>query len=115
MTIPCKMSKASTSILKLFLPFLSIWKFSFLLQYLGREYHAVVEWAPVQRVPKKPKKVTKSGGVESDPKYIAFLEALEKEKNNAGNTSEYFMETDSKWISLYVRYSLMYLPNFFNS
>lgn len=66
---------------------------------LGREYHAVVEWAPVQRVPKKgaPKKVAKaSGTLETDPKYLEFLEKLEKEKNSAGNTSEYFMETDSK-------------------
>lgn len=65
---------------------------------LGTEYHAVVEWAPVQKIPKKnsQKKTSQAGTIESDPKYIEFLEKLEKEKNNVANSSGYFMETEGR-------------------
>lgn len=64
----------------------------------GRTYHAVVEFAPFQRVPRRnmlKKKSSKAGTLESDPKYIEFLKKLEEEKNNLTNTSEYFHETEA--------------------
>lgn len=66
--------------------------------FLGKMYHAVVEFSPFQRVPRRnalKKKLSKAGTLESDPKYLEFLKKLEEYKNNAANTSEYFHETES--------------------
>lgn len=66
---------------------------------LGRTYHAVVEFASFQKIPKRnviKKKLSKAGTLESDPKYIEFLQKLEESKNFINNPSEYFHETESK-------------------
>lgn len=66
---------------------------------LGRTYHAVVEFAPFQKIPKRnivKKKLSKAGTLESDPKYIEFLQKLEESKNFISNPSEYFHETESE-------------------
>lgn len=65
----------------------------------GRTYHAVVEFAAFQKIPKRnvvKKKLSKVGTLESDPKYIEFLQKLEESKNFINNPSEYFHETESK-------------------
>ncbi|KAK6629663.1 hypothetical protein RUM43_003481 [Polyplax serrata] len=64
----------------------------------GRTYHAVVEFAAFQKIPKRnvvKKKLSKVGTLESDPKYIEFLQKLEESKNFINNPSEYFHETEN--------------------
>lgn len=73
-----------------------------LLQFLGQEYPAIVEFAPFQRIPKhRPnrKKDPKIGSLELDPIFIAFKEKLEAEmlqnKSAANAVKQHFFETSS--------------------
>lgn len=75
----------------------------------GNEFPAIVEFAPSQKVPRRrvgpngfpasaKKRDNKAGSIEQDPDYLAFLENLEKSKNEANLPSAdvYLEEIEAK-------------------
>uniref|UniRef100_A0A7M5V9A7 UPF3 domain-containing protein n=2 Tax=Clytia hemisphaerica TaxID=252671 RepID=A0A7M5V9A7_9CNID len=62
----------------------------------GREFSAVVEFAPCQLVPKeRQKKDHKTGTLEKDPEFIQFLESLDKEEEKLPSAEIYIEEIEA--------------------
>ena len=67
----------------------------------GNEYQAIVEFAPYQKIPKSEskgqKKDSKSGTLETDPDYVAFLDALQNpDLSSLLNPETYLEELETK-------------------
>ena len=72
-----------------------------LLVFSGNEYQSIVEFAPYQKIPKNQTKIakkdSKSGTLETDPDYVAFLDALQNpDLSSLLNPETYLEELETK-------------------